>query len=545
MSGSSVRTSVAVVLLFLTLAVAARAEGTAESALILLDSQIIDTSRPQHLTAEAVAAADDGSGEEVVLVKFPGPVTAGQQRALAASGVRVYTYLPHHAYLAKAPAGWRQEKAARLGASWTGLWLPSYKISRGIAAMTQVEPGDLAKIQPAPEDYRPVMLHVLPDADVRDLAERLEELGLHGITASKQRASFSRLRLLLSPAEIAAHRDALAALGEVFWIELEPRRVLLNDTTVWVGQSGLSGGQTTPIFSQGIFGEGQTIAVLDTGIDPDMCWFRDPALGLPPTNACNGGTVVNNSQRKVIAVDFLWQTECNGGISTTEWDTQDHGSHVAGTAAGDNFANLLIHNTADGMAPGAKLVVQDAGFLTDNCGDLPGIGCPVVDLNPIFQQAYSQGARIHTNSWGDNENAAVQNNYSNGSQDVDEFMWNHKDFLIFFAAGNSGPAPARSAARQRRRTASRSAPRCAAPPPSPWPRSPVAARPPTGGSSRRSPCPGRASSRRTTTSTPPPTTAAPRARAARAWRRRAPRGSPRWCGSTSPKGGIPRGAKTH
>jgi len=36
----------------------------------------------------------------------------------------------------------------------------------------------------------------------------------------------------------------------------------------------------------------------------------------------------------------------------------------------------------------------------------------------------------------------VQNNYSAGSQDVDEFMWNHKDFLIFFAAGNSGPGTA-------------------------------------------------------------------------------------------------------
>ncbi len=92
------------------------------------------------------------------------------------------------------------------------------------------------------------------------------------------------------------------------------------------------------------------------------------------------------------------------------------------------------------MAPGAKLVIQDGGYQVDNCGDLPGIGCPVVDLNPIFQQAYDQGARLHTNSWGDNENAAVQNNYSAGSQDVDEFMWNHKDFLVFFAAGNSGPS---------------------------------------------------------------------------------------------------------
>ena len=92
------------------------------------------------------------------------------------------------------------------------------------------------------------------------------------------------------------------------------------------------------------------------------------------------------------------------------------------------------------MAPGAKLVVQDAGFLTDNCGDLPGIGCPVVDLKPIFQQAYTQGARIHTNSWGDNENAAVAEQlHAPRARTSTTFMFSHPDFLILFAAGNSGP----------------------------------------------------------------------------------------------------------
>jgi hypothetical protein len=87
-------------------------------------------------------------------------------------------------------------------------------------------------------------------------------------------------------------------------------------------------------------------------------------------------------------------------------------------------------------------VIQDGGYAVDSCGDLPGIGCPVVDLNPIFQQTYDQGARIHTNSWGDNEDDPSQNDYSTGSQDVDEFMWAHPDFLVFFAAGNSGPGTA-------------------------------------------------------------------------------------------------------
>ncbi len=34
------------------------------------------------------------------------------------------------------------------------------------------------------------------------------------------------------------------------------------------------------------------------------------------------------------------------------------------------------------MAPGAKLIIQDAGYAPDDCGDLPGIGCPVTDLHP-------------------------------------------------------------------------------------------------------------------------------------------------------------------
>jgi hypothetical protein len=404
---------------------------------ISLNSRVIDTRRPEPEIPKALQVRpEDAAEDEIVLVKFPAPATARQMRALKAASSRIYTYLPFYTYLVKMPAGERAKSGlARLGATWSGPYHPLYKISPAIAGM---EAGD-AKSEAARGDYRPVLVQVYPDADLGEVVRSLRELGAEGIVGARRNPFFSRVRLLLTPSEIAALRDSMAALRDVFWIDLEGRRTLLNDTTVWVGQSGLSGGQTTPIFSQGIFGEGQTIGIIDTGIDPDMCWFRDTSLGLPPTNACNGGTVVNNSQRKVIAVDFLWSSECSGGISGGEWDTQDHGSHVAGTAAGDNFANPLLHNTADGMAPGAKLVIQDAGFQTDNCGDLPGIGCPVVDLNPLFLQTYNQGARLHTNSWGDNENAAVQNNYSAGSQDVDEFMWNHKDFLVFFAAGNSGP----------------------------------------------------------------------------------------------------------
>ncbi|MEA2694845.1 MAG: hypothetical protein QOJ16_4232, partial [Acidobacteriota bacterium] len=423
---------------------ALNAQGEEKSAdrsrLISLNSHVIDTSAPpanipEHLVARSAAVT--GATDEYMLVKFPGPVSAQQIAALKASGARIYTYLPYYTYLVKMQAG--QGKAlhdlkAAAGASWTGPYHPYYKISKHAAAVSATPADD--KIA---GNFQSVMVDVFPDADLQKVVSQIKELGVRGVVGSKPGSFFSRVRILLSPREIVRFREELAQIPEVFWLDLEPRRELLNDTTIWVGQSGLSAGQTTPVFTHGIFGEGQTVAIIDTGIDADMCFFRDTTKGLPPTNACNGGTVVDNTQRKIVAVDFLTSSECSGGIAATEWDTQNHGTHVAGTVAGDNFANLLTHNTADGMAPGAKLVIQDAGFLTDNCGDLPGIGCPVVDLKPIFLQAYTQGARLHTNSWGDNENGAVQNNYTAASQDVDQFMWDHKDDLIFFAAGNAGP----------------------------------------------------------------------------------------------------------
>ncbi len=405
------------------------------STAIRLNSILLDTQRLPAIPDALQVKPGDGLDGDVVLVQFPSPVSTEERAKLDAATQSVFAYLPDNAFVVRLPSGRASAEVAReVGASWIGPYQPAYKISRDAAS---VVPPLFEKASET--KFRSLMLQVYPDVDLRDTIERIRNLGIKAIAGASPNSYFSRIRLLLSNAEIAAYREDLARIPQIFWIDLEPRRALLNDTTVWVGQSGLSGGMTTPIFSKGIFGVGQTIAVLDTGLDADMCFFRDPARGLPPTNACNGGTVVDTAQRKVIAVDFLWQTECNGGIASNEWDTQDHGTHVAGTATGDNFANLLTHNTADGMAPGAKLIAQDAGYQVDNCGDLPGIGCPIVDLNPVFQQAYDQGARIHTNSWGDNENATVQNNYSAGSQDVDEFLWNHKDFVILFAAGNSGP----------------------------------------------------------------------------------------------------------
>jgi subtilisin family serine protease len=387
---------------------------------IALASGSIDTSGPSEDLREAAGAR--------VLVKLPGPPTEGQLEALEEASERIYAYLPDDAFLVK-PRG----DLDGLGAAWIGRYRPEHKLAPAVRAAAADRRRDKVV----------VMVQVFPDADLERALADLRVAGVPAETIVGRGAapSFSRVRLVVTPEELERLAPVLAAHPDVFWVGVEGRRVLLNDTTVWVGQSGLDGGQTKPVFDHGIYGEGQIVAVLDSGLDADMCYFHDAARGLPPMNVCDLGTRVDLAQRKVIAVDFLWDEECAGGISTDhEWDGHGHGTHVAGTIAGDSAATPLEHDAGDGMAPGAKLVIQDCGGPEiDDCADCSGIGCPVVDLNPFFQQAYDQGARIHNNSWGDRENFWPQNTYTAACQDVDEFMWANKDFLLVFAAGNSGP----------------------------------------------------------------------------------------------------------
>jgi uncharacterized repeat protein (TIGR01451 family) len=110
-------------------------------------------------------------------------------------------------------------------------------------------------------------------------------------------------------------------------------------------------------------------------------------------------------------------------------DNGGHGTHTSGSIAGDNHATIGGYDTNDGMAYNAKLVFQDIG--QDNS---PYV-YPPADLNDLFQQAYDDGARIHSNSWGSSVNGA----YTTYSKQCDEFIWNYKDFLILFSNGNSGP----------------------------------------------------------------------------------------------------------
>jgi hypothetical protein len=219
-------------------------------------------------------------------------------------------------------------------------------------------------------------------------------------------------------------------------------------------QSGSPTG-ATPLHDRGLHGEGQIIAILDTGADYDICYFAEANGSVPPFNmgTPTGGLSwqnVNVSRRKIIAYDFLYSCQqfpgargCDDPLIAPEiaFDNQGHGTHAAATAAGDS-SRPIAHDYADSIASGAKLVIQDAGYIGgDLCSQRPGIGCPV-NLTPILDQAYRQGARIHSNSWGDRQGSAAVTpptaNYPASARDVDAFVHSHPDMLVLFNTGNLG-----------------------------------------------------------------------------------------------------------
>lgn len=393
-------------------------------------------------SAQAGASLRTSAGQGVVspttwLVRMPGSA-AEVLRWVESSGLRVETWLPGDLYVVRGPENAMQLLSQRHGleegqAQWQ--FQPDWRISPELRALR----GDEGQVG--------VVLHLF--SGVQDAAVRaeLQRLGItpQQVVPGKTRPAGSvlplhtpRVAFKLEAQRVMRLLPQLAGWSELFYAELRGTVKLSNLQAVPIVQNG-SASAPLVLADAGLLGQGQVVGYIDTGLDVDACFFRDPNQPSVVTNV-NGGTAFDSKHRKVVAYNFLWSKDAPSNVSA--YDSHGHGTHVGGNIGGDNLLTLGVHDEDDGVAPLSRFVVQDGGFTTDNCGDLPGLGCPVVDLKPIFAQAYAQGARIHTNSWGDNENSSSQNNYSVGSQDVDTFMWEHRDFLLLFAAGNSGPGAA-------------------------------------------------------------------------------------------------------
>ncbi len=358
------------------------------------------TAGAPRIPSELAFALDVEPFVTVRIIHLVGPITPEMRAAVTDTGAEILTYIPHDSYIVRGDASVfsRLEQLAMV--DWMGPYQPYYKLHENLYAVDQS--GDSVKIYV--KTWR-------PDQE-KPIIELVEQIGSHVFT-NVANPSFRKIGVETHSAMLRKTVAALAQLDEVAWIEEYPDYALCNDSTAWVMQSGLYGGQQLPIYAQGIRGQGQIVAVMDTGADPDMCFFYDASQGLP-------GATPNPNQRKILAY-------IGGGAYPSDWDPHGHGTHTAGTIAGDNFATPGVRDAGDGMAPAAKLVIQDYGDAYDVH--------PPDDEYAALNATFTIGARIHSNSWGWPGHAGE---YHNDSQEVDTFIYDIQDFLPVYAAGNEG-----------------------------------------------------------------------------------------------------------
>lgn len=146
-------------------------------------------------------------------------------------------------------------------------------------------------------------------------------------------------------------------------------------------------------------GEGQIVAVADTGLDDTHPDFANRIVGMR-----------------------AW-----GRPPADTSDPIGHGTHVAGSVLGDGSAS---GGKLKGTAPKARLFFQSLLNQDGPVGGLPHT------LDQLFEEAYQAGARIHNNSWG----TPAASQYRIASREVDDFVHRRKDMLIVICAGNEGSA---------------------------------------------------------------------------------------------------------
>ena len=366
-------------------------------------------------------------------------------------------YIPNHAMVARAPSDIVDKILGLKFVQWIGEYKPAYRISPALLNPQKAEVGTNMfgfTVNFDKPGTIMLMVHVFDGEDWRPVVDSIIAMGGEILSHTNNTAggpNFIRARI---PEDKSIDiSKAIANMEQVFWVERYYQPRILNAWTRWINQSSNTTGMgdatntgwyaqldtsinQTPIYAHGLFGQGQVVGESDTGIDWDNPWwyetssdmnFNDPGVDYSGPD----GTKIKGYQKLSDDHDGQSNNETSTGGSS------GHGTHTSTTICGDSLwhdpRSDGILARGDGMAPLAKMAFQDISTTPSNSGSESLDGIPS-DLDTLFLWAYNAGARIHSNSWGSSSSS-----YTTDAMNCDKFMWNHKDFLIFFAMGNAGP----------------------------------------------------------------------------------------------------------
>lgn len=181
-------------------------------------------------------------------------------------------------------------------------------------------------------------------------------------------------------------------------------------------------------------GAGEVVAICDTGLDTGnpLTIHKDFAERIKTIKSFPITPLYQN---------FINNFNLNDGPSDK---SSGHGTHVSGSAVGDGSLSKNLNLSPKfirGLAFKSQLVFQAVEQELDwksfrnerRYGRFLLAGIPD-DIRDLFNHAYSQKARIHSNSWG----GGAPGEYDKQCWQLDEFVWQKKDFCILVAAGNDG-----------------------------------------------------------------------------------------------------------
>jgi serine protease AprX len=346
--------------------------------------------------APALAAANlisaDASRSNFILVQVTAPLTAAQRQQLADLGVEIHEYVPEDTYVCR----YLPEDLGPIRAlpfvSWVNVYLQGFKVSPKLQPTAAANLLALTPAAPSQSKDRVTVEVVLHQNSMTD-AVRDRIAAAAGVDPSQVTPGRSKIRLSVEERRL----NAIAAIDEVHHIEkFFPPRLSNN-----IARGILKADEAQA--AGAMRGEGQIVCVADTGFDRGVTSDVHAAF-----------------QGRVVRLYAL-------GRSNAASDPDGHGTHVCGSVLGELTAR--DGTVIRGTAPAARLVMQSVLDSSGGLGGLPD------DLHDLFLPPYrDDGARIHTNSWG----GAAEGAYTANSGEVDDFVANHRDCVICFAAGNDG-----------------------------------------------------------------------------------------------------------
>lgn len=166
--------------------------------------------------------------------------------------------------------------------------------------------------------------------------------------------------------------------------------------------------QFRALHSIGLDGAGQVVTITDTGIDIYHPFFHDKNFSVPINKT-------DFRHRKIVRFDSLHNfTDYENG----------HGTHIAGTVAGNTQNENCPIDQFGGIATGSKLYIIG---LSDKNGNLSFDG---YDLSKILETMPKVNSYISANSWGLTDNLYLT------TEVYDVNAYNNPELLTIFSVGN-------------------------------------------------------------------------------------------------------------